>query len=119
MHIRIIMIICRLGLLLYYESLVAYSIHDDRTLILNIMDILLLTHFISNSTSLKSTEHNWVPLCLPHFNSKAYLQVCIYIYKCVYIITYTFMLSYIYTCKYIYIYSYIHIFIHTYIFRHM
>jgi hypothetical protein len=47
-------------------------------------DIQLLTHFIANSRSLRSNDHNWVPICMPDFNSKGYLQVCaflVYLYE--------------------------------------
>jgi hypothetical protein len=40
-----------------------------------ISDILLLTHFVANSKSLRSNDHNWVPLCMPDFNSTGFLQV--------------------------------------------
>lgn len=38
-------------------------------------DVLLLTHFVANSKSLRANDHNWVPLCMPDFNSKGFLQV--------------------------------------------
>ena len=53
-----------------------YSINTENpSLVLNVSDVLLLTHFVGNSTSLRSHDHNWVPICLPAFNNKAYLQV--------------------------------------------
>ncbi len=38
------------------------------------LDMLLLAHFIGNSPSLLTHDQNWVPICLPTFNSRGYLQ---------------------------------------------
>lgn len=69
------------GLLLHEDSIVAYCMNEEAGLVLNVSDLLLLTHFVSNSTSLRTNEHNWVPVCLPTFNSKAYLQAYIANFK--------------------------------------
>ena len=63
-----------LGLLIKNESLVAYSLHSCGQLQLTVTDIMLLLNFVSNSSSLKSHDQNWVPICLPAFNAGAYLQ---------------------------------------------
>jgi hypothetical protein len=88
-----------LGMLLYGECLVAYSLGQELPLVLNVSgmtrvrpdrhemtvgcmifamfdrtDVLLLTHFVANSTSLRHHEQNWVPVCLPAFNDRAFLQ---------------------------------------------
>lgn len=55
-------------------ALIACSGNGEAEFVLEDPDILLLTHFVSNSTSLKTHDQNWVPLCLPTFNSSAYLQ---------------------------------------------
>jgi len=65
------------GMLLSGEALIAYCLSPDLPLILQVEDIVLLCHFVSNSSSLRSHEHNWVPICLPGFNSSAYLQAYI------------------------------------------
>lgn len=71
-----------LGLILHEESLISYSLNGaNPAFVLDIPDLLLLTHFVGNSTSLKSHDHNWVPICLPTFNSGAYLQGYIASYK--------------------------------------
>ena len=36
-----------------------------------------MTTFLSNSAALKYHEENWVPICLPNFNSNAFLQAYI------------------------------------------
>lgn len=38
-------------------------------------DLLLLAHFIANSSSLKTQDQHWVPVCMPGFNEHGYLQV--------------------------------------------
>jgi len=71
-----------LGLILHEESLVSVCLNGENpSFVLDIPDLLLLTHFVGNSTSLKSHDHNWVPICLPTFNSGAYLQGYIAGYK--------------------------------------
>jgi hypothetical protein len=66
-----------LGLMLHGESLVAYSINQETPLPLDVGDVLLLSHFVGNSSSLRSQDQNWVPICLPGFNSRAILQAYI------------------------------------------
>ena len=57
--------------LLYSRTLTSLShSHSPTTL-----DLLLLTHFVANSRSLRSNDHNWVPICMPDFNAKGFLQV--------------------------------------------
>jgi hypothetical protein len=41
----------------------------------NESDMILLAHFVHNSSSLKSHDQNWVPLCLPQLNAGGYIQV--------------------------------------------
>lgn len=65
------------GVLMYEDSLVAYCTNQSINIYLHVSDILLLTHFVGNSNSLKSHDQNWVPLCLPSFNEKAFLQAYI------------------------------------------
>jgi hypothetical protein len=63
-----------LGLLLYRDQLLSYSVNSSIDLELETSDILLLANFVGNSKSLRSTDQNWIPICLPAFNSNAYLQ---------------------------------------------
>jgi hypothetical protein len=63
-----------LGLLLYRDQLLSYSVNLSIDLELETSDILLLANFVGNSKSLRSTDQNWIPICLPAFNSNAYLQ---------------------------------------------
>jgi len=63
-----------LGLLMHDDALLAYSANASTSLALNVADVLLLTHFVGNSSSLRSHDQNWVPLCLPQFNAGAFLQ---------------------------------------------
>jgi hypothetical protein len=65
------------GVLMYEDSLVAYCTNQSINIYLHVSDILLLSHFVGNSNSLKSHDQNWVPLCLPSFNEKAFLQAYI------------------------------------------
>lgn len=63
------------AMLMYEEHLIAYSLNGSIGIALEVSDILLLTHFVSNSSSLRrSNDQNWVPVCLPSFNEKAFLQ---------------------------------------------
>eukprot|EP00605_Chrysophyceae_sp_TOSAG23-4_P002094 GSChrysophyteH1.ASY1.ANO1.2317.1 assembled CDS len=66
-----------LGLMLYRDSLMAYCVNPETPLHLDVSDVLLLSHFVGNSSSLRSRDQNWVPLCLPAFNSSAILQAYI------------------------------------------
>ena len=38
-------------------------------------DILLLSHFVTQSNSLRTNDQHWVPICMPGFNANGYLQV--------------------------------------------
>eukprot|EP01035_Chromulina_nebulosa_P020468 gene20468-26558_t len=62
------------GLLLHDEELI--SVYSPN-ITLDTSDYLLLCHFVANATSLSSHDQNWVPICLPNFNSTAYLQAYI------------------------------------------
>lgn len=61
----------RLGLLLLDDALIAYQ---PASLHLQTSDLQLLAHFVANSNSLRSHDQNWVPICMPSFNSTAFLQ---------------------------------------------
>ena len=64
-----------LGIILYGDMLVSYSTNlATLDLELSTEDVLLLSHFVGHSRSLQSQDQNWIPLCLPAFNSQAYLQ---------------------------------------------
>lgn len=63
-----------LGLILCADALVAYVPNSAMALHLQVADVLLLTHFVENSASLRSHDQHWVPLCLPQFNPGAFLQ---------------------------------------------
>ncbi|KAJ1442903.1 trafficking protein Mon1-domain-containing protein [Ochromonadaceae sp. CCMP2298] len=63
-----------LGILLHKDKLLCYSSNATTELNLSTPDVLLLTHFVANSKSLRSNDHNWVPICLPSFNPRGYLQ---------------------------------------------
>jgi hypothetical protein len=66
-----------LGILLVGNFLVGYKVNNTMSLSLGTADVLLLTHFVSNSSSLRSHDQNWVPICLPNFSANAYLQAYI------------------------------------------
>lgn len=66
-----------LGVLIHGDTLLAYVMNETQDLVLNVSDVLLLTHFVGNSNSLRSHDQNWVPVCLPAFNATAYLQAYI------------------------------------------
>jgi hypothetical protein len=66
-----------IGLLMYGEQLLAYSPNISSGYSIKAADITLLASFVCNSSSLKSHDQNWVPICLPEFNSTAYLQAYI------------------------------------------
>lgn len=63
-----------LGIILYGDMLCSYSTNVALDLELSTDDVLLLTNFVGHSKSLQSQDQNWIPLCLPAFNSRAYLQ---------------------------------------------
>ena len=44
--------------------------------VFGVSDVVLLAHFVGNTNSLRHHDQNWVPICLPKFNSQAFLQVC-------------------------------------------
>lgn len=65
----------RMGILLYKDQLISYCCNSTVQINLNTSDVLLLSHFVANSTYFRSNDQHWVPICLPEFNSKGYLQV--------------------------------------------
>ena len=65
------------ALLLFDDSLLVYMTNESSGLVLTASDIILLSSFVSHSTSLKSNDQSWVPICLPAFNANAYLQAYI------------------------------------------
>lgn len=66
-----------LGIILYRDRLLTYSTNSTMDLELATSDFLLLANFVGKSTSLRSNDQNWVPICLPEFNPDAYLQAYI------------------------------------------
>jgi hypothetical protein len=66
-----------LGMLLHEDCLISYTVNEETPLSLDVDDVLLLTHFVGNSKSLRTHDQNWVPICLPHFNDGALLQAYI------------------------------------------
>jgi len=66
-----------LGVLLFEDSIISYNMNVATQLALEVSDVLLLTHFVGNSNSLRSHDQNWVPICLPSFNDAAFLQAYI------------------------------------------
>ena len=66
-----------LGMLIKDDALVAYGTNDDTPFDLDVSDVLLLSHFVGNSNSLRSHDQNWVPICLPNFNAGAIMQAYI------------------------------------------
>ena len=66
-----------LGVILNSDALVAYATNSGTELNLQVSDVLLLTHFVGNSSSLRSHDQHWVPMCLPQFNAGAFLQAYI------------------------------------------
>ena len=63
-----------LGIILYGDMLCSYNTNATLDLELSTDDVLLLTNFVGHSKSLQSQDQNWIPLCFPAFNSRAYLQ---------------------------------------------
>ena len=63
-----------LGILMYHDSLVVFSPNSAIELPLTSGDAVLLTHFVANSASLRSSDQHWIPVCLPEFNEKGFLQ---------------------------------------------
>ena len=63
-----------MGMLIHGDALVGYNVNEETSLHLEVADVLQLSHFVGNSSALRSHDQNWVPVCLPHFNSGAMLQ---------------------------------------------
>lgn len=66
-----------MGILLHKDQLIGYCCNSTVQINLNTSDVLLLTNFVANSTSFRSNDQHWVPICLPEFNAKGYLQAYI------------------------------------------
>lgn len=62
------------GLFLYKDALIAFSPNSDMELPMSTADLVLVTHFVANSASLRSSDQHWIPICLPDFNDKGFLQ---------------------------------------------
>ena len=66
-----------LGMVLYGDALLSYSTNANLDLELPTSDVLLLSSFVGSFKSLRSHDQSWVPICLPNYNSNAYLQAYI------------------------------------------
>jgi hypothetical protein len=64
-----------MGLVMNEDMLFCAYKNPTLELYLTTADIILLTHFVANSQSLRANDQHWVPLCLPTFNTHGYLQV--------------------------------------------
>ena len=63
-----------MGVILYRDQLLSYCTNFAIDLQLSTSDLNLLASFVGKSNSLRSNDQNWVPICLPDFNPRAYLQ---------------------------------------------
>jgi hypothetical protein len=63
-----------LGILLYKDTLVCFSANAEMDFSISTGDAVLLTHFVANSASLRSSDQHWIPICLPEFNDRGFLQ---------------------------------------------
>ena len=61
-------------LILAEDRLLGYYIDETLGVELGTRDLILLSHFVLKSPALKYHDQNWVPLCLPNYNSSAFLQ---------------------------------------------
>ena len=61
-------------LLLCGEKLIMHLTNPSSELSFGSPDFTLLSTLVSSSSSLRSHEQNWVPICLPYFSADAYLQ---------------------------------------------
>ena len=61
-------------LLMCGQKLITHLADPSLGLLFGASDFILLSTLVSSSSSLKSHEQNWVPICLPSFNENAYLQ---------------------------------------------
>mmetsp|Transcript_20961 Transcript_20961/g.35363 ORF Transcript_20961/g.35363 Transcript_20961/m.35363 type:complete len:321 (-) Transcript_20961:3719-4681(-) len=67
-----------LGCIICDDSLLVFASNDDMQVSVEVKDVLLLTHFVHNSPSLRChDQNNWVPLCLPSLNAAGYVQAYI------------------------------------------
>ncbi len=73
-----------IGMILEKDKLLSYRVNTDTALSLEASDIVLLTHFVANSTSFTKHDQNWVPICLPKLNASAVLHayVCTLHFDC-------------------------------------
>ena len=62
------------GVLLCGEKLIMHMPNPSSGLLFDSSDFVLLSTLVCSSSSLRSHEQNWVPICLPSFNANAYLQ---------------------------------------------
>jgi hypothetical protein len=65
------------GLLLCGHRLVGYYLDITTGVTISTNDLLLLSHFVAESKALRYHDENWVPICLPDFNSDAFMQAYI------------------------------------------
>jgi hypothetical protein len=63
-----------MGMMIHGDAMLTYCLNEETPLNLEADDVLQICHFVGNSNSLRTHDQNWVPLCLPKFNSKAMLQ---------------------------------------------
>jgi hypothetical protein len=63
-----------MGMMIHEDAILTYCLNGETPLNLEVDDVLQICHFVGNSNSLRTHDQNWVPLCLPKFNSKAMLQ---------------------------------------------
>jgi hypothetical protein len=55
--------------------LISYCTNAEMQINLSTADLVLLTQFVANSNAFRANDQHWVPICLPDFNAKGYLQV--------------------------------------------
>lgn len=65
------------GIVLFKDRMVNMYSNASMSLQLTTSDIVLLSHFVANSSSFRSNEQHWVPICMPDFNANGYLQAYI------------------------------------------
>lgn len=67
-----------LGCIICEDSLLVHAINETMDVSLDVKDLLLLSHFVHHSPSLRChDQNNWVPLCLPCINEGGYVQAYI------------------------------------------
>eukprot|EP01034_Spumella_vulgaris_P025311 gene25311-31754_t len=55
----------------------SYCTNSAMQINLSTSDMVLLTQFVANSNAFRANDQHWVPICLPDFNPKGYLQAYI------------------------------------------